>query len=233
MTLRYTFRQLFFKKVLRPRRLYQILVDLDERLEALESSSGDDSEDGGGGDTPSPLSPDPTPDSQVYDVTVNVDTNYDNIPLTAYLVPESDLYSDTYEVSADVVGGVANFPSVEGGDYYVVLLNNSLNEYIGIKQINIDSDESLSFELGTLSYILESVSGEQVTDNTYVTVTDTDTSFELFTTNASASTLVAGDYSVTGVGGNNEYVTVVANTVTTVTISVPDEADSEEENGGE
>ena len=48
MALRYTFRQLFFKRVLRPKRLYQILEDLDASnsgegtdITALKTTVGD------------------------------------------------------------------------------------------------------------------------------------------------------------------------------------------------
>ena len=44
MALRYSFRQLFFKKVLRPKRLYKILEDLDSAVSEAGGTPYDDTE---------------------------------------------------------------------------------------------------------------------------------------------------------------------------------------------
>ena len=216
MSIRYTFRQLFYKRILRPRRLYQILVDFDKRISDLEDASEEEEKE--------PEVPVPPPaDDESYTVSVSVDTTYEDIATNAYLVPEADLSSEQYENSVELVSGAGSFTDVESGTYYV-FIESSNNEFIGVKQITVESsDVELSLELGIISYIIDSVSEST---NTEVTVTDSDTSIELFTTPGSASTLVAGDYTFT-VDGNVSYGTVVANTVSPVSITVSNDDNGE------
>lgn len=231
MSLRYTFRQLFYKKKLRPKRLHQILLDLDKRVGDLESkeedtSSDNSSSDNTNTDTPSsdttntdtPSSDTTNTDTTVtYDVTVNVTgaSTYMTTP-AAYLIPVTDIYSTFPEETALTEGSVV-FSNVEVGDYYVVIDDTTVSDYYaGIKEVTVSDDTTVSFSMGRITFS-GTIPGDE-TEGIMVDITDSTTNVSLGSTDLSAIELAAEDYTFVA-NSYTYYGTCVAGDTTVVNFS--------------